>query len=203
MKLLSSQTSPFVRKVRVVLAEKDIACEIVPTNVVPLHSEAFAFSPLGQVPCLLLDDGMALYDSTVIVEYLDAMNAGSTLVPATSAIDRAVVKCWESLADGVLDAGLLIRWELSRKSPQYRDPEWLVRKRLKISSGLNAMSLQLGDNEYCFGDSVSLADLGVGVALAWLSFRFPEIEWRKDHSNLERLLVKLEQRPSFQNTKPA
>ena len=203
MKIFGATRSPFVRKTRIVLAEKKVPFEFVITDVVPAQSEVIALNPLGQVPCLVTDDGLRLYDSKVIAEYVDSLGEQPALIPAHNARERAIVKCWETLADGVADAGILIRWELNQRAPQYRDPAWLERKRLRMSDGIAAMSAQLGERRHCFGDTLSLADIAVGAALGWVAFRFPDMDWQQDYPHLATLLASLESRPSFQGTRPS
>ena len=114
MKLLSSPASPYTRKVRIVLTEKKIECELETVDVAPAENPVNRHNPLGKIPTLLLDDGTALYDSRVIVEYLDNVSPVSRLIPEP-ARQRIVVRRWEALADGVLDAGLLVRYESLRE----------------------------------------------------------------------------------------
>jgi glutathione S-transferase len=201
VKLVGSLASPFVRKVRVALAEKALACEFVLGDVMPLDSPVYAWHPLGKIPCLLLDDGSVLHDSSVICEYLDLMGSGPQLLP-TDGRRRVDVRCWESLADGILDAAVLYRWEATQRELRYRDPAWLQRQRARVFNGLSAVSRQLGDRLHCFGDDYSLADIAVGCMLDWLAFRLREFDWRRDHPNLHDLANRLHQRPSFAETMP-
>src|SRR5689334_25301616 len=113
MKLFGSPASPYTRKVRVVLAEKRIECEMELVDVQPVENPVNPHNPLGKVPTLLLDDGTALYDSRVIVDFLDSVSPISRLIPETTR-DRVAVRRWEALADGVLDAGILWRYESVR-----------------------------------------------------------------------------------------
>lgn len=113
MKLLGSAASPYTRKVRIVLAEKKIDCDFEIADVNPPENPVNAHNPLGKVPTLMLDDGTALFDSRVIVEFLDAVSPLSRLIPEENR-DRVAVRRWEALADGLLDAGLLIRYESLR-----------------------------------------------------------------------------------------
>src|SRR6266849_6008055 len=113
MKLLSSTASPYTRKVRIVLAEKKIECDLEPVDVQPTENPVNAHNPLGKIPTLILDDGTALYDSRVIVEFLDSVSPISRLIPEGTR-DRLAVRRWEALADGVTDAGILVRYESVR-----------------------------------------------------------------------------------------
>ena len=203
MKLIGSLASPYVRKVRVVMAEKKLDYRFHEENVWSDDTAISAANPLGQVPCLVMEGGEAVFDSRVIVEYLDTLSPVGRLIPGTGR-ERAEVKTWEALADGVLDAGVLARLEATWDGRQdgERSQAWIDRQMGKMRAGLAAMSLGLGDKPYCSGIHLSLSDIAVGCALGWLEFRFPEIAWRTEYPNLGRLLDKLMQRPSFADTKP-
>ncbi|TRZ91458.1 MAG: glutathione S-transferase [Rhodocyclaceae bacterium] len=200
MKLLGTLTSPYVRKARIVLAEKKIDYDFVinspwePGNTVSLHN------PLGKVPLLLLDDESSLYDSRVIVEYLDTVSPNNRLIPA-SGRERITVKRWEALGDGVCDAAAAEFVE-SKRSKLQKSEEWIRRQRSKIVAGLKVMSDELGEQQWCHGNAFSLADIAIGSALGYLLLRFPGIDWRATHPNLEKLYAKLMQRPSFVETVP-
>lgn len=203
MKLIGSTTSPYVRKVRVVMAEKKLDHTLVLDNVWGVDSAVSASNPLGKVPCLLMEAGDALFDSRVIVEYLDTLSPVGKLIPA-SGRDRAEVKTWEALADGVLDAAVLVRLEqtYAGRNEQQRSAAWIERQLGKVHAGLAAMDRTLGDKPYCCGIYFTLADVATGCALDWLAFRFPQIDWRSEHPHLARLADKLAQRPSFAETRP-
>ncbi len=201
MKLIGSATSPYVRKVRVVMAEKKLDYQFVLEDVWAENSTMNTSNPLGKVPCLVMEGGEAVFDSRVIVEYLDTLSPVGKLIPAQGR-ERAEVKTWEALADGVLDAALLARLEATwaHRSAEQRCDAWIARQLGKIDSALQAMSKGLGDKNYCGGVHFSLADVAVGCALGYLDFRFPEITWRDSHPNLAKLQDKLAQRPSFAET---
>ncbi|HEY0200910.1 MAG TPA: glutathione S-transferase C-terminal domain-containing protein [Burkholderiaceae bacterium] len=204
MKLIGSRTSPYVRKVRVVLAEKKLDCHFVEENPWAEGSTIGASNPIGKVPCLIMDGGEAVFDSRVIVEYLDTLSPVGKLIPP-SGRERVEVKTWEALADGLLDAAVLARLEATwaGRSEGERSQAWIDRQLGKAHAGLQAMGKGLGDKAFCGGIHFTLADVAVGCALGWLDFRFPEIAWRADHPNLARLYDKLVQRPSFAETVPA
>ncbi len=203
MKLIGSNTSPYVRKVRVVMAEKKLDYEYVLENVWDASTNIAQYNPLGKVPCLIMENGDAISDSRVIVEYFDTLSPVGKLLP-TVGRDRAEVKTWEALADGVLDAAVLARLEAtwSGRDESQRCQAWIDRQLAKVNAALQAMSDGLGDQPYYMGTHLSLADIAVGVALGYLDFRFPEIAWREAHPNLQRLYDKLMLRPSFADTKP-
>jgi glutathione S-transferase len=204
MKLLGSLTSPYVRKVRVVMAEKKLDYTLIPEDVWAADTKIAESNPLGKVPCLIMEGGEALFDSRVIVEYLDTLSPVGKLIPAVGR-ERAEIKTWEALADGLLDAAILARLEATWAGRQkaQRSQAWIDRQLQKVDAALVAMSRGLGDKPFCGGIHLSLADVAVGCALGWLDFRFPQINWRADHANLDRLLEKLQQRPSFAETEPA
>ena len=201
MKLLSSPTSPYVRKVRIVMIEKKLDYQSENANVWAADTRIQEHNPLGKVPCLVTDDGSALFDSRVIVEYLDTLSPVSSLIPKGGR-DRAAVKCWEALADGTLDACITIVKELQRPVGQ-QSPEWIERQYGKIDAALAAMETGLGDQNYCMGISYTLADIAVGCVLGYMDLRFAAIDWRSTHPNLARLDIKLVARQSFIDTAPS
>ncbi|TFW14996.1 glutathione S-transferase [Massilia arenosa] len=201
MKLIGSNTSPYVRKVRVVLAEKKLDYAYELENVWSGDTRIHESNPLGKVPCLVMEDGSTLYDSRVIVEYLDTLSPVCKLLPPNGR-DRVDTKTWEALADGVLDAAVLVRLERTLRPPEQQSAAWIERQFVKVNAGLAVMARDLGDSPFCCNNHYSLADVAVGCCLGWLSFRFPEIGWRDDFPNLARLFDKLSERPSFKDTVP-
>ncbi len=200
MKLIGSLTSPYVRKVRVVLAEKKIehAFEIDSPWVAENH--VADVNPLGKIPILLRNEESALFDSRVIVEYLDHLSPNHPLLPANHP-ERIAVKRWEALADGICDAAALVF--LERKRPlEQQSSDWIARQEDKMIRGLAFMAEELGDDTWCSGGNLSLADLATGCALGYLVFRFPQIEWQRQYVNLARLYDTLMARSSFRETIP-
>lgn len=201
MKLIGSLTSPYVRKVRIVLAEKKLDYELVlddpwgPATQLPTHN------PLGKVPCLIMDESGSLFDSRVIVEYLDNLSPVSRLIPPPGR-ERIEVKRWEAVADGIMDAAATAFFETHRRAEHQRDPAIVQRQLGKIRAALSYMETQLGEQAHCVGVNLCLADIAVGAALGYLDLRFPEIAWRSAHPQLARLAEKLFTRPSFANTRP-
>ncbi len=205
MRLIGAPASPFVRKVRAVLAEKKLDYLFVPENVWAEDTQIHAANPLGKVPCLVMDGQEAVFDSRVIVEYLDTLSPVGKLIPP-SGRDRVEVKTWEALADGLCDAALLARLERTwpGRAEGERSAAWIERQMRKVDQALAAMSSGLGDKPWCAsGVHPTLADIAVGCALGYLDFRFPELDWRARHANLAVLLDdRLMARPSFADTLP-
>jgi glutathione S-transferase len=200
MKLIGSLTSPYVRKARIVLAEKKIEYEFVLDNPWNADTGVSRFNPLGKVPVLVLDDDSTLFDSRVIVEYLDSVTPNNRLFPVPGR-ERIRIKRWEALADGVCDAAVAALLEGKRPKKEM-SPALIERQRDKVARGLEMMSEELGEQPWCTGNAFSLADIVVGVALGYLVFRFPDIDWRTTHPNLARLYDELMERPSFAETVP-
>jgi glutathione S-transferase len=203
MKLIGSTASPYVRKVRVVMAEKRLDYQFILEDVWSDGTSIGESNPLGKVPCLVMEGSEAMFDSRVIVEYLDTLSPVGKLIP-TGGRERAEVKTWEALADGVMDAGLLWRMEAiwPKRADSERSQAWMDRQRGKVLAGIDAMDKGLGDKPFCSGIHLSLSDIAVGCALGWVGFRFPQVDWRTEHPNLARLYDKLMQRPSFADTQP-
>ncbi len=202
MKLLSSPASPYTRKVRIVLAEKKIECELETVDVNPAENPVNSHNPLGKIPTLLLDDGSALYDSRVIVEFLDGKSPISRLIPEELR-DRVAVRRWEALADGVLDAGLLVRYE-SLRATNEQSQAWTDKQLARMKRGMALMSADLGERQWCHAERYSLADIAVGCCLGWLNFRKPGgLDWLAEYPSLGKHHEKLMARAAFADTVPA
>ncbi len=203
MKLIGSLTSPYVCKVRIVLAEKKLDYQFVGEDVWSADTRIHESNPLGKVPCLIMEGHEAVFDSRVIVEYLDTLSPVGKLIP-TGGRERAEVKTWEALADGVMDAAILARMETiwTGRTDAQRSQAWIDRQMGKISHALQAMDNGLADKPFCSGIHMSLSDVAVGCALGYLDFRFPQIDWRTPHPNLHKLFDKLMQRQSFIDCMP-
>ena len=202
MKLIGSLTSPYVRKVRIVMAEKKLDYQHELEDVWG-NDRILKSNPLGKVPCLVLGGGEAVFDSRVIVEYLDTRSPVSRLIPESSR-ERIEVRTWEALADGVCDALILARLEQTwaGRSEAQRSAAWVSRQMDKVHASLAAMSQGLGDKPFCTGIHFTLADIATGCALGYLDFRFSHIDWRGQYPNLARLAAKLALRQSFIDTLP-
>jgi glutathione S-transferase len=198
MKLIGAPTSPYVRKVRIVMAEKKLEYKFEVDNVWSAQTQIHDANPLGKVPCLVMEGGEALFDSRVIVEYLDTLSPVGKLIPS-SGRERAEAKTWEALADGLMDAAILARLEATwdGRSKAQRSQAWIERQIGKVYAALQAMDKGLGEKPYCMGIHLSLADIAVGCALSYLDLRFEQIDWRTLHPNLHKLHDKLELRQSF------
>lgn len=202
MKLLAALASPYTRKVRVFLAEKKIECEMELVDVQPIENPVNAHNPLGKIPTLVLDDGTPLYDSRVIVEFLDSVSPISRLIPDGTR-DRVAVRRWEALADGVADAGILVRYE-SLRDKQEQGKAWVEKQLARMHRGMAQLDADLAERTWCHGDRYSLADIAVGCCMGWLDFRRPGGEdWMAKYPNVARHYQKLMERPAFADTVPA
>lgn len=199
MKLVGSRTSPYVRKVRVILAELSIPCDFVEESAWNAGTTVPRYNPLNKVPALLLDDGESLFDSVVISEYLDAIS-GNTFIPG-DALQRARVRRGEALGDGVADAGIAVFLERKRE-PSRQDAAWIARQLDKVDAGIGAIARELGARPFLGGERMNLADIACGCALFWTEFRMPELGWRDARPNLRAWAERLEMRPSFDGTRP-
>ncbi len=199
LRLVGSLTSPYVRKVRIVMAEKRIECQFEVSDVWSPETKIQQSNPLGKVPCLIMEDGGAVFDSRVIVEYLDTMTPVAKLIP-TAGRERVEVRTWEALADGLLDAAIAVRLEQTQRPPEQQSQKWIDRQMGKVDAALEAMASGLEGKNWCHNNAYSLADIAVGCALAYLDFRFPQIDWRNRHPDLAKLYTKLAARQSFIDT---
>ncbi len=193
MKLIGTLTSPYVRKARLVLLEKNIAHEFVVDP--PQGSLVLQANPMGRIPALILDDGFCVFDSTVIADYVDTLNDTPILIPRTDTIARLRVKRWEALADGVMDSAVVVRTERMRADDK-QDESVLKLHNTAISNALDYAAGLLGSKEWCEGESVTLADLALVGALIYLDLRQPERDWRSAHPNLSTWFAKMMKRAS-------
>jgi glutathione S-transferase len=200
MKLLFTPPSPYARKVRIVAAEKRIELEMVPVVLSAPDCPVNEHNPLGKIPVLLLDDGDSLFDSRVIVEYLDNRTPLARLIPQEHS-SRISVRRWEALADGVCDAAVAALME-SRRPEQMQDPAFIAKQLGKVERGLKALSQELGNNKWCVGDAFSLADVAVGCVLGYLELRYKNINWQQQYPNLAEYYAELMTRASFKESAP-
>jgi len=203
MKLFCSLPSPFARKVRAVAAEKGLALELVEVDVFQPDNGLDRVNPLRKVPCLISAEGEAWYDSRVIVEYLDGLPGGPRLIPEEFA-SRMQVKRIEALADGLLDAGVLVRMERlwPGRTPEQRSSAWQDFQWTKVEGALAELQARLGAAQTFVGGRVSLADLAVASALGWLDYRLPDRPWRPQVPALAAWYAGFAQRPSFAASAP-
>ena len=196
MKILGHDGSPYVRKVRIVLEEKRIPYEYVLAKPSAPGSPVPEYNPLSKIPVLVTDQGKGIYDSAVIVDYLDALVPEPRLIP--QALEpRVEVKCWEALGDGITDAVVAV----SHDYDKVQTAQWHDKQRLKIDRGLAEMAKALGDREFCYGNRFGLADIAAGYALGYMDQVLPDIDWRATRPSLARLAERLAARDSFRKTR--
>ena len=199
MKLIGSRTSPYVRKIRVILAERQVAHDFLEENAWKAETTVPRYNPLNKVPALQLDGGESIYDSRVISEYLDAISGGK-LLPAEPAA-RARVRCLEALGDGIADAGITARLERQRE-PSRQEAAWISRQMDKVAAGIQAVGRALGEGPYLGGTQLDLADIACACALLWVEYRMPELRWREENPRMGAWAKRMESRASFEATRP-
>ena len=200
-RLISATPSPYARKVRIQLAEKNIPFELV--TEVPWHNDTSTprFNPLEKLPVLICDNGDTVYESRFVNEWVEAQHPEPPLMPSDKD-GLLLAKRFEVLSDGVCDACVLVFWERARaEGAQSR--EWIARQLRKRDGGIKEISRLLGESAFCVGDRLSLADIAVGSMLGWLNVRMADYPWRARYANLAVLQDRLERRPSFQATVPS
>ncbi|HZV99687.1 MAG TPA: glutathione S-transferase N-terminal domain-containing protein [Methylophilaceae bacterium] len=200
MKLLYSLTSPYARKVRVTAAEKHIEIEMVPVVLSAADSPVNNHNPLGKIPVLIMDDGESLFDSRVIVEYLDNRTPVAHLIPQDPT-RKIWVRRWEALADGVCDAAVAALLE-SRRPENLQDAASIAKQLGKVDRGLAALNNDLSGRKWCVNDSFSLADISLGCLLGYLDLRYKNIDLAQQYPNLARHYAEVMKRPSFKDTAP-
>lgn len=183
MKLLGTNTSPYVRKARLVLLEKNIPHEYLIDPPREPGSLVVRVNPLGRIPALILDDGFCVFDSTVIADYADTLNDTPILIPRTDPAARLRVKRWEALADGIMDSAIVVRNESIRPAEK-QEAATLALHNNTISKALEYAAQLLGKHEWCEGEAITLADLALVSALIYLDLRQSERDWRGAHANL-------------------
>ena len=199
MKLLYSGASPYVRKVMVVAHEAGLVdrLELVPSSVGPtvVNAEVAAENPLVKVPTLVIEGGHSLFDSRVIVEYLDTLHGGRRLFPAEGPARWTALRR-QAIADGLLDAALLIRYENNLRPEPQRWQAWTDGQFRKVRQALASLAAE------GFGDELTVGEIAAGCALGYLDFRFPGEDWRGAHPALGAWYAKIAERPSFVATVP-
>lgn len=198
MKLYGSLTSPYVRKARILIQEKKLPCEFIVADAWAADSPVPALNPLGKVPVLMRDDQTALFDSPVIVEYLDALKPPAWL-PAVGEARWEMLR-WQALADGLLDAAV-IRFLESRRPAAQQSTDNIRRQEEKIARAIEFTARHLPKDPWLMSDHFTLADLAMGVALEYTDFRYPH-DWRGRHPRLGEWLAAISARPAFVETRP-
>jgi glutathione S-transferase len=198
MKLYGSLTSPYVRKVRVLLREKSIVCDFVVSDPWDEVSVVPKLNPLGKVPVLELDDGSTLFDSPVIIEYLDSLK-GENLLPASGDTRWQVLR-WQALGDGILDAAVARLLE-TRRPEELQSSATISHQESKVACALEFLDKTSKAKHYFVDDRFTLADLTIGVALEYVDFRYPH-NWREQFPRIALRLAGLSTRPSFAETLP-
>ena len=199
MKLFGTSTSPYTRKVRLVLLEKSIQHEFVTAPPREANSPVHGINPLARIPALVLDDGNCIFDSVVITEYADTLNDTPILIPRNDALARMRVRRWEALADGIADAAVLVRYEVTRP-PEKQDAETITRNNNTITRALAHTAELLGNREWCEGGAMTLADLALAGTLTYLDLRQTDRNWRGAHPNLAAWFARMSGRASVKET---
>ena len=193
--------SPFARKVRIVLRERGLTGQVeeVTTSVSPVapNAELARANPLIKIPALTLDDGVALYDSRVICEYLDSLGSAPRLFPAAGFARWNALRL-QSLCDGVLDAAVITRYEVAVRPEGLRWNDWIIGQRAKIDGGVAA----LVHEQDAWGQTFEIGQVGAACVLGYLDFRFPELDWRATHPRLKAWFEEVAKRPSVRDTVP-
>ena len=201
MKIYHATASPFVRKCLVAATELGLRdkIELVSAAAHPVNRDknVVARNPLGKIPTLVTDDGNVLYDSRVICEYLNEQGDGH-LIPRTGELRWAVL-CEQALADGVMDAAVLTRYETFARPEALRWKDWITGQLEKVTSGLDALESRAAD----FGDRVDLGTIAFGCMLGYLDFRFPSLGWRDGRPNAAAWFEWFGARDSMVATQPA
>jgi glutathione S-transferase len=199
MKLLGTHTSPYVRKVRLLLLEKNIPHTYLVDPPREPGSMVVRVNPLGRIPALILDDETCIFDSPVIAEYADTLNDAPILIPRNDASARMRVKRWEALADGIIDSAVVVRTESMRPLDK-QDAEATGRHNEAITRALAYAANQLGPAQWCEGNAMTLADLALVSALVYLDLRQSWRDWRGAHPNLAVWFQRMSERESVRTS---
>jgi glutathione S-transferase len=200
MKLLYTLNSPYARKVRIVAIEKHIDLTLQEVVLGAPDSPVPQYNPLGKVPVLILDDDVGLYDSRVIVEYLDARTPVTKLMPNEHSLRISVIR-WEALADGICDATVAIILE-QRKPVEQQSSAFIDKQMTKVENGLEALNRDISKKKWCVNETFSLADIALGCMLGYVDFRLKHLNWLDKYPNLAKHYTILSKRPSFKETAP-
>ena len=201
MKLHYNVASPYVRKVMAVAIETGLDDRLEPVNrmMTPVKPDADLAldNPLGKIPCLVTDDGVALYDSRVICEYLDSLHDGPKMFPAAGPARWSALRR-QAQGDGILDAAVLTRYETFLRPEQRRWPEWIEGQKQKFRRALDALEGEAG----AFGETIDIGTITIGGALGYLDFRYGDEDWRVSQPRVAAWFERFSQRPSMARTAP-
>ena len=200
MKLLYTLNSPYARKVRIVALEKHIDLELQEVVLADPDCPVKNYNPLGKVPVLVLDDNDSVYDSKVIVEYLDNRAPGTHLIPQDNT-SKMITRRWESLADGICDAAVAAMLE-GRREPAQQSQANIDKQLAKVMLGLEVLNLDITKKKWCVNETFSLADIALGCMLGYIDLRFKHLQWQDKFPNLAKHYSLLVKRPSFKQTMP-
>jgi glutathione S-transferase len=200
MKLLYTPNSPYARKVRIVAIEKHIDLTLQEVVLSEPDCPVKNYNPLAKVPVLVLDDGDSLYDSRVIVEYLDNRAPGAHLIPQDNT-SKIATRRWEALADGICDAAVAAMLE-GRRPPEQQSQANIDKQMDKVIRGLEVLNLDITKKKWCVIETFTLADIALGCTLGYLDLRFKHLNWQDKFPNLAKHYSLLVKRPSFKQTMP-
>ena len=195
MKLLGTPTSPYVRKVRLMLLEKKLPHDYLIDPPREPGSLVVRVNPLGRIPALILDDETCVFDSPVIAEYVDTLNDTPILIPRDHALARMRVKRWEALADGIMDSAVAVRNERVRPEEK-QEPGNITLHNAAISRALSFAESELGNHPWVNGSALSLGDIALFSTMVYLNLRQPERDWRSAHPTLAAWFDRMAERPS-------
>lgn len=201
MKLLGSPSSPFVRKVRVVAAEKAIPIDYVIDRPSAPESLVPTLNPLGKIPVLVLDDAEVIYDSAVIAEYFEGLKPEPRLIPADFA-GRITVKRWEALGDGLAETTVTISHDYGPMNDLSKREAWMPKQFSKVERALAAIDAAVRGRNWLYGDTFTFADICIGYALFYADAELPKLSLRRDYPTLASYTERLAARPSFRDTAP-
>lgn len=200
MQLISSLTTPFGRKIRVILAEKGLGHAFVNDSPWEAGNHVADYNPLGKVPALEADTGEVYFDSSIIAEYIETLGAAPFLLPADR-LEAVRVKQLEALADGTLDAAVLVLLE-SRRPVEQQSESWKLRQWTKVEQGLAALERVAHGRTWLYGETMTLADIAAAALVGWLGFRFAQFDLAGKYPALAAWAAPVLARPSFVNSAP-
>ena len=198
MRLIIATPSPFSRKIRVVIREKNIACEEDIHNPWDSDSTVAEFNPLGKIPILTTDDQQQIFDSRVIFDYLEQLKPANPLLPFDP-VEQIQTRKIESIADGISDATVLLVLEAHRPK-HLQSSDWIERQQKKIENSLHFLNNRLKNRKWFVANDITLADISIGCALSYIDLRLPYYLWRECFASLSHFSDMIEQRSSFKDT---